>query len=109
MEERIRTLGRTSWWLVGIALVAGLLGFLGWTVRVVFPPLVLAGIIVFLGNPIVTRLHHRGLPRVLGTAVTYLGFFLALGLLGLALSPLLGNQFDQLSDRLPKIRRDVEK
>ena len=74
----------------------------------VFPPLVLAGIIVFLANPVVTRLHRRGLPRVLGAAVTYLGFFLGVGLLGLLLSPLLANQFDQLSERLPEIRKDVE-
>jgi predicted PurR-regulated permease PerM len=109
MEERIRTLGRAAWWLVGITLVALIIGFLGWTIRVVFPPLVLAGIIVFLANPVVSRLHRRGLPRVLGTAVTYLGFVLALGLIGLALSPLLGNQFDQLSERVPKIRDDLEK
>ena len=64
---------------------------------------------MFLANPVVTRLHRRGLPRVLGAAITYLGFFIGVGLLGLLLSPLLGNQFDQLSERLPELRRDVEK
>ena len=108
MEERIRVLGRTAWWLIGITIVAAIVGFFGWTIRVVFPPLVLAGIIVFLANPVVTRLHRRGLPRVLGAAITYVGFFLGVGLLGLILSPLLGNQFDQLSERLPELRRDVE-
>jgi predicted PurR-regulated permease PerM len=109
MEERIRALGRTAWALVGITLVVAIIGVLGWTIRVLFPPLVLAGIIVFLANPVVTRLHRRGLPRVLGAALTYVGFFVGVGLLGLILSPLLGNQFDQLSERLPELRRDVEK
>ena len=108
MEERIRSLGRTAWALVGITLVLCIIGAIGWTIRVVFPPLVLAGIIVFLANPVVTMLHRRGLPRVLGAAVTYLAFFISVGLLGLLLSPLLANQFDQLSERLPEIRKDVE-
>jgi predicted PurR-regulated permease PerM len=108
MEERIRGLGRTAWALVGIVLVVVIIVAIGWTVRVLFPPLVFAGIIVFLANPIVTRLHRRGIPRLLGTAITYLGFAAALVLLGLALSPLLKNQFDQLSDRLPEIQDDIE-
>ena len=45
---------------------------------------------------------------MLGAAVTYLAFFISVALLGLLLSPLLANQFDQLSERLPEIRKDVE-
>jgi predicted PurR-regulated permease PerM len=108
MEERIRVLGRNAWWLIGITIVAAIVGFFGWTIRVVFPPLVLAGIIVFLANPIVTRLHRRGIPRVVGTAITYLGFLVGLTTLILLLSPLLANQFDQLSERLPEIQQDIE-
>lgn len=108
MEERIRTLGRTAWWLVGITLVVAIIATVGWTIRVIFPPLVFAGIIVFLANPIVTRLHRRGFPRAVGAALTYLGFIVGVATLALALSPLLANQFDQLSERLPKIRNDVE-
>jgi predicted PurR-regulated permease PerM len=108
MEERIRTLGRTAWWLVGIVIVIAILATIGWTIRVIFPPLVFAGIIVFLANPIVTWLHRKGFPRVVGAALTYLGFIVALAAPALALSPLLANQFDQLSERLPKIRSDVE-
>ena len=35
----------------------------------IWPPLILAGAIVFLLNPIVTRLQHRHIPRALGTAL----------------------------------------
>lgn len=108
MEERIRTIGKAAWWLVGIILVTLLLGYIGYVVRVIFPPLVLAGIIVFLVNPIVTALHHRGVPRVVGTGLAYLGFFLVIGLVGFLVSPLVKDQFDDLSERFPKVRADVE-
>lgn len=108
MEDRIRTLGRTAWWLVGIAVVLLIVGYIGWVIRVIFPPIVLAGIIVFLANPIVNRLHDRGVPRVLGTAATYLGFVGLVVGLGFLLAPLLGGQFDQLSEKLPAARQDIE-
>lgn len=109
MEERIRIIGKTAWWLVGIALVATLIGVVGWTIRVIFPPLVLAGIIVFLANPIVNRLQHRGVPRVVGTGITYLAFVALITAIGFLLAPLIGGQFDQLSEKLPKARSDIEK
>lgn len=108
MEERIRTIGQTAWWLVGIVLIAGLIGYVGYIIRVVFPPLVLAGIIVFLANPIVALLQRRGWPRLLGTAATYLAFFVMIGLVGLIMFPLVKGQFDDLSERFPKARADVE-
>lgn len=108
VEGRIRTVGRAAWWFVGITVAALLVGFLGWVLRVVFPPLVLGGIIVFLLNPIVTALQNRGVPRLAGTALAYLGFAVALGLLGLALSPLVADQADELSKRVPEVREDIE-
>ncbi len=108
MEERIRTVGRAAWWVIGIAGVLTLIGFLAYQLRVVFPPLVLAAIIVFLLNPIVTWLHGRGVPRVIGTALTYLAFFAIVVGLGLLLSPLVSQQFDELSERFPEVRADVE-
>ena len=104
MEERIRTIGKGAWWLVGILLVVTVIGYLGWVIRVVFPPMVLAGIIVFLCNPIVTRLHARGIPRVIGTSITYLGFLAVLTAIGFLIAPLIGNQFDELSENLPHAR-----
>lgn len=108
MEERIRTIGKAAWWLVGILIITALVGYVGYVIRVIFPPLVLAGIIVFLLNPVVTWLRTRGLPRVLGTAASYLTFFLLVAGVGLLVSPLVRQQFDDLSERYPKVRADVE-
>ncbi len=109
MTERIRRAGQVSWALVGLAALVALVGLAAWTIRVVWPPLILAGAVVFVLNPVVTSLHRRGVPRVLGTAATYLGIALLLVVLGLLVTPLVTHQSEQLSDEWPHIRRDVER
>ena len=44
-------------------------GFIAYVFRVIWPPLILAGAIVFLLNPVVTRLQARHIPRALGTGL----------------------------------------
>jgi predicted PurR-regulated permease PerM len=109
VSDRIRRAGQLSWALVGLALLVALVGLVAWEIRVVWPPLILAGAIVFVLHPVVTRLHRRGIPRVLGTALTYLGIVLGLVLIGLLVTPLVSHQSDQLSEEWPHIRRDVER
>jgi predicted PurR-regulated permease PerM len=107
--ERIRRAGQVSWAVVGIAALLALVGVMAWVVRVVWPPLIFASAIVFVLHPVVTTLQHRGVPRVLGTALTYLGIAVLLVLVTLLVAPLAGDQADELSDEWPKIRRDVER
>jgi predicted PurR-regulated permease PerM len=109
IEDRIRKIGSVAWAVVGITVAVALLGLVIWFVRVIIPPLVLASVIVFLLNPMVTRLHRRGLPRVLGAALAYAGVVTGLVIIGLLLTPLVRSQADDLSERFPKIRRDVER
>jgi predicted PurR-regulated permease PerM len=52
VTERVRRAGQVSWAAVGVAALLAVVGLVFWTVRVIFPPLVLAGAIVFLLNPI---------------------------------------------------------
>ena len=49
------------------------LGIVAWYFRVIWPPLILAGAIVFILNPVVTFLQRRHIPRALGTGIAYLG------------------------------------
>ena len=109
MAERIRRAGQVCWALVGVAAVVAILGVVAWEFRVIWPPLILAGAIVFVLHPIVTALHHRGIPRVFGTALTYLGILLLVVLVGLLVFPLASDQADELRDEWPQIRRDVER
>jgi predicted PurR-regulated permease PerM len=109
MADRIRRAGAVSWAVCGIAAIVALLGFLAYVVRVIWPPLILAGAIVFLLNPVVTRLQARHVPRALGTAVSYLAVVAATVLVGILVAPLATRQYDDLAERWPELREDLEK
>ena len=108
MSERIRRAGQVSWAVVGVVALLAVLAVIGWTVRVIFPPLILAGAIVFILNPLVTGLQHRHVPRAVGTGLTYLTFFAVLGTIGFLMAPLVTTQLDELEDEWPHVRADIE-
>ena len=108
MDERLRAIGARAWSLLGIFGVTAVVLFVIWRVRVIFPPLIIAATIVFLLNPIVNRLNHRGIPRAVAAALTYLAVVVGLGGIGLALTPLVGGQISQLREDFPEIRQRVE-
>jgi len=105
-EDRLTVAGQRAWAVLGIAGVVGLVLFAVWQVRVVLPPLVLSATIVFLLNPVVTRLARR-MPRAAAAGVAYLAVVVGLAASGLLLAPLVGSQIDELSDEWPGIRADV--
>ena len=109
MTEHLRRAGQVCWALVGVAALLAVLGMLAWTVRVVFPPLILAGVIVFLLNPVVTALQHRGVPRAAGAGLAYAALLGVVVLSGVLLFPLAADQVDELADEWPEIRQRVER
>jgi predicted PurR-regulated permease PerM len=108
MWERFAVAGRVAWSLLGVAAALALMFWIAWQFRVVFPPLVLAGAIVFLLNPIVTGMQRRGIPRAAGTGLSYLAFIGLLVLLGFLVAPLVSRQADELAEQWPELRADVE-
>lgn len=108
MVERIRRAGTVCWALCGLAAVLALLGLVAWVFRVIWPPLILAGAVVFLLNPIVTRLQHRHIPRAIGTACAYLGVAAVVTLVFLLVAPLATKQYDELAEEWPELRADLE-
>ncbi|HEX8803015.1 MAG TPA: AI-2E family transporter [Acidimicrobiales bacterium] len=108
MTDRIRRAGQVSWAVAGMAVVLALVLFLGWVVRVIWPPLILAGTIVFLLNPVVGALQRRHMPRALATACAYLGVVAIVVLAGLLIAPQARRQWDDLSDRWPELRDNLE-
>jgi predicted PurR-regulated permease PerM len=107
--DAIRRAGAVAWAVVGLAVVVAIVGYVAWYLRVLFPPLVLAGSIVFLLNPLVTRLQHRGVPRALGAGLAYAGVLGLIALVGVGLFPLAAAQVDELRDDWPQIRTRVER
>jgi predicted PurR-regulated permease PerM len=97
MVERIRRAGTVCWAVCGVAAVIALLGLVAWVFRVVWPPLILAGAIVFLLNPVVTRLQARHIPRALGTGLSYLAVVALTVLVVLLVAPLATRQYDDLA------------
>jgi predicted PurR-regulated permease PerM len=109
MTDHLRKAGQVAWAGVGIAILVAIIGFVVWQVRVIFPPLILAGAIVFLLNPVVTRLQRRHIPRAAGAALAYLGVAALLGTVGLLLAPLVSDQTAQLRHDWPEIKAKGQK
>ena len=106
--DRIRRAGQAAWAILGVAALLALIGYIAWFFRVVFPPLVLAGAIVFILNPVVTFLQHRHIPRALGAGLAYLGVIGIVVLGGLLVAPLAQRQADDLATQWPELRDDLE-
>jgi predicted PurR-regulated permease PerM len=105
----VRQAGQVAWAIVGITAVLVIVGVVADQLQVIFPPLVLAGAIVFLLNPIVTRLQHRGIPRAAGAGLAYLGVLAVISGSVVLLAPIAANQVDDLSKDFPTIKARVER
>jgi predicted PurR-regulated permease PerM len=97
-----------AWAFVGLSVAIAIVGWVAWKVAVIFPPLILAGAIVFILNPFITLLQRRGIPRLAGVAMTYLGFLAVAILIGLVMYPAVHDQGENLADRWPGIRTKME-
>jgi predicted PurR-regulated permease PerM len=106
--EGIRRAGSVAWAFVGLAVAVAIIGWVAWKVAVIFPPLILAGAIVFILNPLISLLQRRGIPRVAGVALTYFGFMAVVVLIGLLMWPAVHDQGENLGDRWPQIRTKME-
>ena len=85
------------WIGVGVAIVALL-----YLLRPILTPFLLAGILAYIGNPMVDRLERLRLPRLPATVVVLLALTAVLAILALILLPLLADEAAILSSRLPQ-------
>lgn len=97
------------WVTIGAAV---LLGALWWLlrepIRLVLPSVAIAAVLVYVLNPAVSALATRGLPRALGTLLTYV-LGAALMWAGLALvGPLVVDQGGELVAELPEIGASLQ-
>jgi len=98
-----RKVGIIVWSLLGTLL---LLGAIGWVlVRFAFllPAIVLALVVTFVLNPVVTRLQERGVARWMGSCLSYLVLAGLLTLIGFLVLPSIADQGRQLADDFPSI------
>jgi len=98
-----------AWAIVGVAILAYLLGrFVLYPIRIIFPPLVLALVLVYLLNPVVSALERRGLKRVWATLLTYLVFLTAVGFALAYLIPLVSHQVTAFARSIPGLLQRAE-
>ena len=105
--ERLRRLGIMSWSVVGLFVVLAGFVWMLFVVRIVWPPLVLAGAVVYLMSPLVDRLQKWRIHRLLGSFVSYLLFVGTGVLVGFLVVPIIGDQLAEFSDRVPQLVDDV--
>jgi len=91
-------------WLIAILLS----GWLFYLLAPVLTPFVAAGLLAYIGDPLVSRLQKLKMPRTLAVIVVFLSTFLSLGLLILLVGPLIKTQVSTLFQALPDIARQVE-
>lgn len=76
-------------------------------IRVIFPPLVLALLIIYILNPLVSRLAARGVSRVWGTLLGFVVFFGILTLVLIVSIPYVSNQVEDFGEDLPTFKRQT--
>jgi len=108
VTDIVRSAGQVAWAVVGLALALAIFGWVGAKVAVIFPPLVLAGMIVFLLNPFVTGLQRRGVPRAAGAAFSYLVFFAMVAVVVILAIPAIQDQAREFADEWPQVRANIE-
>lgn len=89
-------------WLVGFALLSGLIVLVG-QMRDVLTPFVSAAVLAYILNPLVERLRLRGIGRGTASMLVMLFAFVVILLLLLIAVPMLLNQFNHLVSRLPAL------
>lgn len=101
-QDAVVRWGVRAWAVVGLAVLGYLVVQVIGVVSVLLTPLLVAVIVVFLLNPIVSRLHRYRVPRVLGTLLAYVVVLGGLvgGTLWLTLPPLV-DQVQTAVDALP--------
>lgn len=100
--------GIVAWAAIGLLLMA-YFGFryVLYPVRIIFPPLVVALIMVYLLNPVVSRLELRGVRRGWGSLLVYLVFLAVVGTGLYFLVPLVVRQVSDFARAAPSIFREV--
>jgi predicted PurR-regulated permease PerM len=90
-----------------VAVLGSAFVYLIWPLRVIFPPVALALVVVYLLNPLVSLLNRRGLRRGFAVAVIYLAFVAVVGV-GLSfLIPVISHQITAFIDKLPNYVEDA--
>jgi predicted PurR-regulated permease PerM len=96
--------GVVAWAAIGVLLLGYIVfRYALYPIRIIFPPLVVALVLVYVLNPLVSRLQQRGMSRLLASLLTYL-VFVSLIVVGLRyLIPVLADQVREFAGSVPDL------
>jgi predicted PurR-regulated permease PerM len=101
---RVARWGIVAWATIGVLVLAVFFfRYVVYPVRVIFPPLVVALIGVYLLNPIVSALERRRVPRIWGSLITYLVGIAILGTAMVFVIPLVTEQVQDFARSAPRL------
>ena len=97
--------GLVAWSLIGILILGvGIFRYVLYPVRVIFPPLLVAVVIVYMLNPLVSLLERRWrIRRLWGALIVYVVFLAAAGGALASLIPVIGHQASQFVAGVPSL------
>jgi predicted PurR-regulated permease PerM len=96
--------GIVAWSVIGVLILGYFLfRYVLYPVRIIFPPLVVAVIAVYLLNPIVTALERRGVGRVWGALIVYVVSATVVGTGLYFVVPLVAEQVGDFAQTAPQI------
>src|SRR5437588_1224341 len=96
--------GVLAWATIGVAILAYIVyRYLLYPIRIVFPPLALAIVVVFLFNPVVSWLERHHVRRWIGTLCTYIVFMSLLGVALAYLIPVVTHQVTEFGRTVPDL------
>ena len=106
-SERLRRAGIAAWSIIGLIIVGICAVWVLFKIRVIFPPLVLALLIIYLLNPLVSRLEQRRVPRTLGTFLSYVFVLGGVTLIIIIATPFIAGQAEQFSEDWPTFKLKI--
>jgi predicted PurR-regulated permease PerM len=107
LSDRLRSLGTLAWSLLGTFLLLAAFVWVITKVWIIVPPLVIAIAIVYVLNPVVSKLQQKGIARWLGSCLSYLGLMGVFTLIGFLVFPSIADQARELADNFPAIYDDL--
>ncbi|HVF52421.1 MAG TPA: AI-2E family transporter [Actinomycetota bacterium] len=105
--ERVRRAGIVAWSIIGLLILSAVGVWVLFKVRIIFPPLVLALLIIYLLNPLVSRLEQRGVTRSVGAILSYVVVLGGVTLVVAVLIPPIARQIESFSAEWPEFRLEL--
>ncbi|MGH2787445.1 MAG: AI-2E family transporter [Actinomycetota bacterium] len=105
--ERLRRAGVAAWSVIGLLILTAVTIWLLYKIRIVFPPVVLALLLIYCLNPPISVLERRGVRRGLAAVLVFVASIGLVVALGIALFPLISNQVSTFADDWPAFRGEL--